>query len=149
MIARILQMADAADRAPLYGPSRCRHAASKVHGFLGSKDIRAIQLHFMFLANGGFPVTRISMSILLTGTALAMLAAAPARSVEAVNRLSANGVNPNGLSPNGLTSNERAANSASEIGRVIAVELPRRSGAGISVGPARPGSRPPPTVIIE
>jgi hypothetical protein len=88
-------------------------------------------------------VTRISMTIMLTGTALAMLAVAPARSVEAVNRLSANGinpngVNPNGLSPNGLTSSGRAANSAGEIGRVIAVELPRRSGAGISVRPALP-----------
>jgi hypothetical protein len=88
-------------------------------------------------------VTRISMTILLTGTALAMLAAAPARSVEAVNRLSANGINPNGvnpnsLSPNGLGSRGRTANSASEVGRVIAVELPRRSGDGISVGPALP-----------
>jgi hypothetical protein len=88
-------------------------------------------------------VTRILMTIMLTGTALAMLAAEPALSVEAVNRLSANslspnGVNPNGLSPNGLTSSGRAANSASEVGRVIAVGLPRRSGAEISVRPALP-----------
>ena len=90
-------------------------------------------------------MTRLLKTILLTGTALAMLAAAPARSVEAVNRLSPNhispngispnhvspnglnpnGVMPNGLSPNGFAGSEHAANSAGEIGRVIAVELPR------------------------
>jgi hypothetical protein len=89
-------------------------------------------------------------TILLTGTALAMLTAAPARSVEAVNGISPNGISPNGISPNGLNPNglspngtnpngtnpnglspngfagsEHAANSAGEIGRVIAVELPR------------------------
>jgi hypothetical protein len=81
-------------------------------------------------------MTRILKTIMLTGTALAMLAAAPARSVESVNGLSPNGlspnglspngVNPNGLSPNGSTGSGQAANSAGEIGRVIAVELPRR-----------------------
>jgi hypothetical protein len=90
-------------------------------------------------------MTRMLKTILLTGTALAMLAAAPARSVEAVNGLSPNhispngispnhaspnglnpnGVMPNGLSPNGFAGSEHAANSAGEIGRVIAVELPR------------------------
>jgi hypothetical protein len=85
-------------------------------------------------------MTRMLKTILLTGTALAMLAAAPARSVEAVNGISPNGLNPNGLSPNGISPNgtnpngispngfagsEHAANSAGEIGRVIAVELPR------------------------
>lgn len=93
-------------------------------------------------------MTRISMTMMLTGTALATLAAAPALSLEAVNRLSANGISLNGLSPNritvngmspnGLSSGGRAANSASEIGRVIAVELPRQSEAGISVRPALP-----------
>jgi len=88
-------------------------------------------------------MTRISMTMMLAGTALAMLAAAPARSVEAVNGvmpngLSPNGVMPNGISPNGSTGGERATNSAGEIGRVIAIELPRRSGAGISVGRALP-----------
>ena len=42
-------------------------------------------------------MTRMLKTILLTGTALAMLAAAPARSVEAVN--GSNGVNPNGTVP--------------------------------------------------
>jgi len=70
-------------------------------------------------------MTRMLKTILLTGTALAMLAAAPARSVEAVNRISPNGLNPNGISPNGFAGSEHAANSAGEIGRVIAVELPR------------------------
>jgi hypothetical protein len=90
-------------------------------------------------------MTRMLKTIMLTGTALALLAAAPARSVEAVNGLSPNGLSPNGLSPNGLSPNgvspnglspngisldgfashERAANSAGKIGRVIAVELPR------------------------
>jgi hypothetical protein len=85
-------------------------------------------------------MTRLLKTILLTGTALAMLAAAPARSLEAVNHLfpngispnhiSPNGLNPNGVMPNGLSPNSfagsaHAANSAGEIGRVIAVELPR------------------------
>jgi hypothetical protein len=111
-------------------------------------------------------MTRMLKTILLTGTALAMLAAAPARSVEAVNGINPNGINPNGVNPNAISSNrispigissnrispigispngvspdgfagsEHAANSAGEIGRVIAVVLPRRSGAG--VWPARP-----------
>jgi GLTT repeat-containing protein len=92
-------------------------------------------------------MTRLSMTIMLTGTALALLAAAPARSVESGNGLSPNGlssnglspnglnpngvnpngINPNGLSPNGSTGSGQAANSAGEIGRVIAVELPRRT----------------------
>jgi len=83
-------------------------------------------------------MTRMLKTIMLTGTALAMLAAAPARSVEAVNRISPNGLNPNGISPNGFAGSEHAANSAGEIGRVIAVELPRQSGVGISVLPALP-----------
>jgi hypothetical protein len=90
-------------------------------------------------------MTRVLKTILLTGTALAMLAAAPARSVEAVNGISPNGISPNGISPNGISPNgispngsnpngisangfagsEHAANSAGEIGRVIAVELRR------------------------
>ena len=85
-------------------------------------------------------MTHMLKTILLTGTALAMLAAAPARSVEAVNHISPNGISPNhvspnglnpngvmpnGLSPNGFAGSEHAANSAGEIGRVIAVELPR------------------------
>ena len=75
-------------------------------------------------------MTRLLKIILLTGTALVMLAAVPARSVEAVNRLSANHISPNGISPNhvspnGFAGSEHAANSAGEIGRVIAVELPR------------------------
>ena len=79
-------------------------------------------------------MTRMLKTIMLTGTALAVLAAAPARSVEAVNGLNPNGINPNGLnpnrlsangiSPNGFTGDGQAANSAGEIGRVIAIELP-------------------------
>ena len=87
-------------------------------------------------------MTRMLKTIMLTGAVLAMLAAAPARSVEAVNGLNPNGVNPNGLNPNGLNPNRlsangispngftgdgQAANSAGEIGRVIAIELPRRA----------------------
>ncbi len=88
---------------------------------------------------------RALKTIMLTGTAFAMLAAAPARSAEAVNGHSLNGhslnghslnghslngISPNGVSPNspslnGFTGGERAANSAGEIGRVIAVELSR------------------------
>ncbi len=101
-------------------------------------------------------MTRMLKTIMLTGTALAMLAAAPARSVEAVNGISPNGISPNGISPNGISPNrltangispngangftgsERAVNSAGEVGRVIAVELPRQSGIGISVLPALP-----------
>jgi hypothetical protein len=91
---------------------------------------------------------RILKTIMLTATALAMLAAAPARSVEAVNGHSPNGMNPNGvnpngsnpnrLSPNGFTGGEHAVNSAGEVGRVIAVELPHQFGVGISVWPALP-----------
>jgi hypothetical protein len=88
-------------------------------------------------------MTRMLKTIMSTGTALAMLAAAPARSVEAVNsispnRLTANGITSNGANPNGFTGSERAVNSAGEVGRVIAVELPRQSGVGISVLPALP-----------
>jgi hypothetical protein len=116
-------------------------------------ETRAIQRHFLLLTNGGYPVTRISMTMMLTGTTLAMLAAAPALSVEAVNRIAINGLNSNriaingislnlvtanGMSPSGLSRGGGAANSASEIGRVIAVELPHRSAAGISVWPALP-----------
>jgi len=125
----------------MYGPACCRHTASNA---VGSGDIREIQPLFRFRKNkGDFRMTRISMTMMLAGTALAMLAAAPARSVEAVNGvmpngLSPNGVMPNGISPNGSTGGERATNSAGEIGRVIAIELPRRSGAGISVGRALP-----------
>lgn len=78
---------------------------------------------------------RALKTIMLTGTAFAMLAAAPARSVEAVNGHSLNGhslnghslngISPNGPSLNGFTDGECAAISAGEIGRVIAVELPR------------------------
>jgi len=59
---------------------------------------------------------------------------APAR--RSPNRLTANGITPNGA--NGFTGSGRAVNSAGEIGRVIAVELPRQSGVGISVLPALP-----------
>jgi hypothetical protein len=133
---------DAAARAPLYGHARRRHTASNVRG---SNDIATIQSLFRFPTKGGFPMTHMLKTILLTGTALAMLTAAPARSVEAVNGISPNGISPNGLNPNGLNPNglrpngtnpnrlspngfagsEHAANSAGEIGRVIAVELPR------------------------
>ena len=91
-------------------------------------------------------MTRVPITVLFTATALVMLAAAPARSAEAVNGLSTNGISlngislngmspnvnsPNGISPNGVASvgssgGERTANSAGEIGQVIAVELPRR-----------------------
>jgi len=72
-------------------------------------------------------MTRMLKTIMLTGTALAVLAAAPARSVEAVNGLNPNRLSANGISPNGFTGDGQAANSAGEIGRVIAIELPRRA----------------------
>jgi hypothetical protein len=60
------------------------------------------------------------MNTMLTGAALAMLAAAPALAqgvpILIVNALSANALNLNALS----------TNSAGALGRVVAVELPRR-----------------------
>ena len=89
-------------------------------------------------------MTRILVTSMLTGVALATFAAVPARSVDAVNGVNPNGVNPNGVNPNGTTlqgtSPDRispnrinpnspastVANSAGELGRVVAVELTRR-----------------------
>jgi hypothetical protein len=83
-------------------------------------------------------MTRKLMTMMLTGTALALFAVAPTYAFETLNKLAANGVNPNGISFNRLSANsdslsanrfaggERTANSAGEIGRVVAVELARR-----------------------
>jgi hypothetical protein len=83
------------------------------------------------------------LTIMSTGTALAMLAMTPARSSETPNGINPNALNMNGISLNSLTPNrlsanghssgansfaddERATNSAGEIGRVVAVELAPR-----------------------
>jgi hypothetical protein len=65
-------------------------------------------------------MTRKIMNVMLTGAALAMLTAAPAL---------AQGVPLiilNALSANALTLSAQSTNSAGALGRVVAVELPRR-----------------------
>jgi hypothetical protein len=65
-------------------------------------------------------MTRKIMNVMLTGAALAMLTAAPAL---------AHGVPLiilNALSANALTLSAQSTNSAGALGRVVAVELPRR-----------------------
>ena len=69
-----------------------------------------------------------TMTVILTATPLALLAA-PALSGDAANGVHANHVSPNGLATNHISPNGLAAgadNAAGEIGRVIAVALPRR-----------------------
>src|SRR3979411_703523 len=65
---------------------------------------------------------------------LATRAAAPARSVEAVNGLSANGTNPNRLSANGINPNGSNPNGANPNG----LNPNRLSANGISVNGANP-----------
>jgi hypothetical protein len=76
-------------------------------------------------------ITKIKiMNVMLTGAALAMLAAAPALAQSApliiLNALSANALSANSLAANALAANAQSANSAGALGRVVAVELPRR-----------------------
>jgi hypothetical protein len=70
------------------------------------------------------------VNVMLTGAALAMLAAAPALAQSApiviLNALAANALAANALSANSLAANAQSANSAGALGRVVAVELPRR-----------------------
>jgi hypothetical protein len=100
-------------------------------------------------------MTRLSLTIMLAGTAVALLATTPGRATDAsngispngispngisLNGISLNGISPNGISPNGVSPNGvspngvsrngfvsgmHSANAAGEIGSVIAIELPR------------------------
>jgi hypothetical protein len=95
-------------------------------------------------------MTRLSLTIMLAGTAVALLATTPGRATDAsngispngispngisLNGISPNGISPNGVSPNGVSPNGvsrngfvsgmHSANAAGEIGSVIAIELPR------------------------
>jgi hypothetical protein len=65
-------------------------------------------------------MTRKIMKVMLTGAALAMLAAAPALA-QGVPLIVANG-----LTSNVLSTNAQSTKSAGALGRVVAVELPRR-----------------------
>jgi hypothetical protein len=60
------------------------------------------------------------VNVMLTGAALAMLAAAPALAQSAPILI------VNALAANSLAANAQSANSAGALGRVVAVELPRR-----------------------
>jgi hypothetical protein len=78
-------------------------------------------------------ITKIKIvNVMLTGAALAMLAAAPALAqalppgLGTANALSANALSANALAANALAANAQSANSAGALGRVVAVELPRR-----------------------
>ena len=75
------------------------------------------------------------MNTMLTGAALAMLAAAPALAQSApliilnalaANALTLNALNLNALNLNSLAANALSTNTAGQLGRVVAVELPRR-----------------------
>jgi hypothetical protein len=64
---------------------------------------------------------------LIVAATSAMLAVAPAHAgLVTTNLLNLNALNANALAYNVLTLNTPAINSAGEIGRVVAVELPRR-----------------------
>ncbi|SHL96727.1 hypothetical protein SAMN05444159_7320 [Bradyrhizobium lablabi] len=67
-------------------------------------------------------MTHKIVKMMLTGAAFAMLAAAPALAQCPTCGLGT----VNGLSTNLLTTNAQSTNSAGELGRVVAVELPRR-----------------------
>jgi hypothetical protein len=67
-------------------------------------------------------MTRKIMNVMLTGAALAMLSAAPALAQCPTCGL---GVT-NGLTANTLSTNAKPTKSAGALGRVVAVELPRR-----------------------
>jgi hypothetical protein len=85
-------------------------------------------------------MTRKILNVMLTGATLTMLAAAPALAQSApiviLNALAANALNLNALSANALAANiitlnalaanALSTNSAGALGRVVAVELPRR-----------------------
>jgi hypothetical protein len=66
-------------------------------------------------------MTRKIMNVMLTGAALAMLTAAPALAQCPTCALAANG-----LAANILSTNAQPTKSAGALGRVVAVELPRR-----------------------
>jgi len=63
-------------------------------------------------------MTRKIMNVTLTGVALAMLSAAPA--------LAQGIISLNGLTANILSTHALSTNTAGQLGRVVAVELPRR-----------------------
>jgi hypothetical protein len=62
------------------------------------------------------------VNVMLTGAALAMLAAAPALAQALPPGLGT----ANSLAANALAANAQSTNSAGALGRVVAVELPRR-----------------------
>jgi hypothetical protein len=64
------------------------------------------------------------MNVMLKGAALAMLAAAPAFA-QSPPALSTNALVANALVANSLTAKAHSANSAGQLGRVVAVELRR------------------------
>ncbi|SHL96787.1 hypothetical protein SAMN05444159_7322 [Bradyrhizobium lablabi] len=67
-------------------------------------------------------MTHKIVKMMLTGVALAMLAAAPALAQGVPSGI----LTLNGLTSNILSTNVQSTNSAGEFGRVVAVELPRR-----------------------
>jgi len=66
-------------------------------------------------------MTRKIMNVMLTSATLATLAAAPALAQCPTCALAING-----LTANILSTNAQSTNSAGALGRVVAVELPRR-----------------------
>jgi hypothetical protein len=67
------------------------------------------------------------VNVMLTGAALAMLAAAPALAQALPpGRGSVNSLAANALTLNSLAANALSTNTAGQLGRVVAVELPRR-----------------------
>jgi hypothetical protein len=66
------------------------------------------------------------MNVMLAGVALAMLAAAPALAQSAGGLGTVNSLAANALAANAMNANAQSTNSAGALGRVVAVELPRR-----------------------
>jgi hypothetical protein len=61
-------------------------------------------------------MTRLSLTIMLAGTAVALLATTPGRATDAFNGISPNGISPNGISPNGISPNGISPNGISPNG---------------------------------
>jgi hypothetical protein len=71
-------------------------------------------------------MTSKTMNVMLAGVALAMLTAAPALACPTCGLGTVNALAPNLLTNNTLTTSAQPTNSAGALGRVVAVELPRR-----------------------
>ena len=71
-------------------------------------------------------MTNYIMNVLFTGVTLATLATAPALAQCPACALAYNGLANNVLTQNALSYNALSANSVGALGRVVAVELPRR-----------------------